>query len=165
MKLASLTDKGWGAAEGAPYLTALADLDDVPLTIGVWFCAADLLAPAASLDVEGNAYRLHNSSSRTAILNEAERGRAPANDRERNTVRPPSASPHSFRSIIIVEGERQPLLSPPKLRRKLSGLSAESSVSSRCGDQGLGLVPDVPPLPSFSTKLRPGDTDDVTTLS
>ncbi|GAA5878090.1 hypothetical protein JCM3774_006480 [Rhodotorula dairenensis] len=91
-KLVSLTDMGWGAADG-------------------------------------NGYGLRTQPSRTSLLGETERGRASSiSSHDRSQVRPRLASPHSFRSIVGVQGERAPLLSPsPRLTRKVSGLSAESS--------------------------------------
>ncbi|GAA5979649.1 hypothetical protein JCM10908_002999 [Rhodotorula pacifica] len=104
-KLASSTGFGWGAAE--------ADL-------------SQRTTPATEAPKD-NGDAFFTQRSRSSVLSEAERGRSLAVD-ERDAIRPPLASPNSFRSIAGTEGERRPLLSPPRVRRKFSGLSTESTV-------------------------------------
>ncbi|KWU44618.1 UPF0187-domain-containing protein [Rhodotorula sp. JG-1b] len=114
-RVAAVTGSGWGAAE------------------------AELIRPSSGSNPAAAASNgdilLSRQRSRSSMLSQAERGRSQITPQERNAAtRPPLASPNSFRSYGggVQEGEREPLLSPPppstpRLRKKMSGLSAESS--------------------------------------
>ncbi|POY76045.1 hypothetical protein BMF94_0768 [Rhodotorula taiwanensis] len=108
VKLASTTGFGWGAAE-ADLVKKYVD------------------GPATPRGRSSAQHKLRQPRSSTSLLGEAERGRPQTTT---TGLRPPLASPSSFKSISGIDGERSPLLTaPPTARsRRLTSLSTESTV-------------------------------------